>query len=171
MNNLYLILFIVSIGMKTDRASGRIHDNTGSYQTVPSSPPYRIALAWSLGHRSAACGVLQLSHKTAYMYVYFHNISQQLSLYTNAIILIMPYMDVGEKLWLFCYIILNYIILHYIIIYYIILYYIILYFLPCSTLVDNIWDEKVALPSVAGKPGYGRVTGDLGHTIGPACGA
>ncbi len=73
----------------------------------------------------------------------------------------MSFMDVGEKLCFFCYILLNYIIL----------YYILLYFLPCSTLVDNIGNEKVALPGVAGKPGYGRVTGDLGHTIGPACGA
>jgi hypothetical protein len=45
------------------------------------------------------------------------------------------------------------------------------YSLLCSTLVDNIGDEEVALPGIGGKLGYGRVLGNLGHILGPACGS
>jgi len=54
----------------------------------------------------------------------------------------------------------------------IILFYSILFYaLPCSALVDNIRDEEVALIGACGKLGYGRVTGLLGHSLGPDCGS
>jgi hypothetical protein len=45
------------------------------------------------------------------------------------------------------------------------------YCLLCSALVENIGDEEVAFIGVGVKLGYGRVTGNLGHTLGPPCGS